>query len=226
MSKYQQPCTLCNVKLTFADPSTLDSEVPSIMPPADEDDMRLSSKTRALLSLLADSSSKDPSTKTVIFSQWTSMLDRLAIQLAKSRFKYVRLDGRMKREERDVSLSTFASDLDTNVILLSLTCGSLGLDLCCASQAFLIDPWWNGAVEDQAIDRIYRLGQRKDVTIYRLVMEDSIEEKVLDLQEKKRELVQEAFGKDLSDTSQIRMQKHKKTRVDSLLSSFIKKEKK
>ena len=95
-------------------------------------------------------------------------------------------------------------------MLLSLTCGSLGLDLVCASQAFLFDPWWNGAVEDQAIDRIYRLGQTKDVTIYRLIMEGTIEEKVLELQEKKRQLVREAFGKDASDKNEHKMQQHRK----------------
>lgn len=94
-------------------------------------------------------------------------------------------------------------------MLMSLKAGSLGLTLTCANHLILLDPWYNPAVEQQAIDRVYRIGQCKPVSIYRLVMRRSIEERILDLQEKKREIHRNAFKEEASSKS-------KQARLDSI----------
>ncbi|KAI9663211.1 MAG: hypothetical protein M1821_008259 [Bathelium mastoideum] len=123
--------------------------------------------------------------KSVIFSGWTNHLDLIQIALEERGYTYVRLDGRMQRKQRAISLATFRDDPSVHIILVSIGAGGLGLNLTSASQAFVMEPQFNPAAEAQAVDRIHRLGQKRPVTIVRFIMRNSFEEKMRELQEKK-----------------------------------------
>jgi SNF2 family DNA or RNA helicase len=124
--------------------------------------------------------------KALVFSQWTSLLDKVEPLLNEAGIKFVRLDGSTR--DRQGVVSTFQSDKGPPVMLLSLKAGGTGLNLTAADHVILLDPWWNPAAEDQAADRAHRIGQDKPVLIYRLVAKNTVEERVLLLQDKKRAL--------------------------------------
>lgn len=124
--------------------------------------------------------------KALVFSQFTSFLSLLREQLDASGIVYEYLDGQTTDRQRRVE--RFQSDPKCPLFLISLKAGGLGLNLTAAEYVFLLDPWWNPAVEAQAIDRAHRIGQTQKVMAYRLIAKDTVEEKVLALQESKREL--------------------------------------
>lgn len=126
--------------------------------------------------------------KSVVFSGWTSNLDLIQIALEDNGINFVRLDGKMSRKARNCSLDAFRDDPAVCVILISITAGGLGLNLTSGSCAYVMEPQFNPAAEAQAIDRVHRLGQKREVFTYRFIMEDSFEEKVLELQRKKENL--------------------------------------
>lgn len=151
-----------------------------------------SSKTEALMSILT-AGRRDPESKVVIFSQWTSFLNIIQHQLNEAGFKYTRIDGTMSAQVRDAAVTALESDPDTKILLASLSVCSVGLNLVAADTVILADSWWAPAIEDQAVDRVHRLGQTRPCKVWRLVMEDSIEERVLEIQVEKRKLVSKAF---------------------------------
>ncbi len=124
--------------------------------------------------------------KSLVFSQFTSMLAILKEHLDKRGIPYVYLDGKTRNRKQVVE--QFQNDPATMVFLISLKAGGLGLNLTAAEYVFLLDPWWNPAVEAQAIDRAHRVGQTRQVFAYRLICKDTVEEKILELQKQKREL--------------------------------------
>lgn len=126
--------------------------------------------------------------KSVIFSQWTKMLDKVGQALCTAGIRYRQLDGTMSRGEREMAMSSFHSDARIEVFLVSLRAGGFGLNLVSACRAYLLDPYWNPAVEQQGLDRIYRLGQGRPVIMTKLIVQKSIEEKLLELQRRKLEL--------------------------------------
>lgn len=133
------------------------------------------------------------STKSVIFSQWTSMLDLVQIAMDKNGIRCARLDGTMSRVQREEAVQTFKNDPNISACLVSLKVGGVGLNLVWATHVFLLDPWWNPAVEEQAIDRVHRIGQNKEVTVIRFIVKDSVEERILELQKRKNEIVQDTI---------------------------------
>ncbi|KAI8894478.1 SNF2 family N-terminal domain-containing protein [Globomyces pollinis-pini] len=137
--------------------------------------------------------------KTIVFSQWTSMLDVVQVALKDERMNFVRYDGKMNIQQRDDCLSKFRKDSKCDVLLASLMCTSVGLNLTVASRIILLDLWWNPSIEDQAIGRVYRMGQKNEVIVTRLVIEDTIEQTILEIQETKRNLVQTTLTKNESD---------------------------
>ncbi|KAH3675427.1 hypothetical protein WICMUC_002716 [Wickerhamomyces mucosus] len=147
-----------------------------------------SSKLNALLShlrIIRDSSANE---KVVVFSQFSSYLDIMEreIQLENG-LNVLKFHGRLSMEKRSEILKTFKDQKKgVTVLLLSLKAGGVGLNLTEASKAFMCDPWWSPSVEDQAIDRIHRIGQENNVKVVRFIMEGSIEEKMLKIQERKR----------------------------------------
>lgn len=149
-----------------------------------------STKIRRLLRILH---AEKKSHKTIVFSQFTTMLDLIEPHLAASKIRYARYDGSMRNDAREASLNSLRNDPRCRVLLCSLKCGSLGLNLTAASRVVIVEPFWNPFVEEQAIDRVHRLNQTVDVKVYRLTIANSVESRILELQEKKRELAKAAI---------------------------------
>lgn len=124
--------------------------------------------------------------KALVFSQFTSMLSLVRDKLDERGVAYEYLDGRTRN--RKDCVERFQTDPDVSVFLISLKAGGLGLNLTAADYVFLLDPWWNPAVEAQAVDRAHRVGQQRPVFAYRLICRDTVEEKIAQLQKKKRDL--------------------------------------
>ncbi len=134
--------------------------------------------------------------KALIFSQFTSMLAILRGRLDEQQIRYEYLDG--QTQDRAAPVDRFQNDPESKLFLISLKAGGLGLNLTAAEYVFLLDPWWNPAVEAQAIDRTHRIGQTRSVFAYRLIARDTVEEKVLELQENKREIADAIINQDNS----------------------------
>ncbi len=137
--------------------------------------------------------------KALVFSQWTSLLDRCEPALESAGIGFTRLDG-STRDRRGV-VDGFQRDDGPPVLLISLKAGGTGLNLTAADHVFLLDPWWNPAAEDQAADRTHRIGQDRPVMVYRLVASDTVEERILTLQQSKRELARAALAEGARATS-------------------------
>ncbi|MGH7796100.1 MAG: SNF2-related protein [Candidatus Binatia bacterium] len=134
--------------------------------------------------------------KILVFSQFTSLLAIVRSRLDAANIPYAYLDGRTRDREARVEL--FQSDPGVKLFLISLKAGGLGLNLHAAEYVYLLDPWWNPAVEAQAIDRAHRIGQTRQVFAYRLIARDTVEEKVLALQQSKRDLADAIISADNS----------------------------
>ncbi|KAJ5345299.1 hypothetical protein N7452_003303 [Penicillium brevicompactum] len=189
----QHKCPLCRADI--ADTNTLVSPAADLgedTNAVEADPDSPSSKIETLVKILT-AQGQAPGTKTVVFSQWTSYLNLIEPQLERRGIKYARVDGKMNSVKRDNSINAFSNDPECTVLLASLSVCSVGLNLVAANQVILADSWWAPAIEDQAVDRVYRLGQKRETTVWRLVMEDSIEERVLTIQERKRALMLAAF---------------------------------
>jgi len=130
--------------------------------------------------------------KALVFSQWTSMLDLIEPALKTADIAFTRLDGTTR--DRGGVVAAFQASAGPPVMLLSLKAGGVGLNLTAADHVFMVDPWWNPATEDQAADRAHRIGQDRPVMVYRLVATDTVEERILALQERKRTLAAAALG--------------------------------
>ena len=154
------------------------------------DDWKLgSSKTDALMGLL-ESISAVPANQVVVFSQFTSYLAEVRALLDRKSCRYLYLDGQTELEERGEIVRQF-QDGDCPLLLASLKAGGLGLNLTAANYVILLDPWWNPAIENQAMDRAHRIGQQRMVTVIRLIARHTIEEKILRLHETKQALADE-----------------------------------
>ncbi|KAJ3078059.1 hypothetical protein HDU99_000803, partial [Rhizoclosmatium hyalinum] len=147
-----------------------------------------SSKIDRMMNILNTIRETKPGEKTIVFTQFRGMMDLCSIPLSEAGYKFVRYDGSMNADQRDRSIQALTHDPDTTVILVSLKCGSLGLNLTCANHVIMVDFWWNMAVELQAVDRSHRLGQVKPVSVYRVTIKDTVEQRILELQRKKQEL--------------------------------------
>ncbi|KAI3402122.1 hypothetical protein diail_51 [Diaporthe ilicicola] len=130
----------------------------------------------------------EPPYKSVVFSQWTTNLDLIQMALEAEGIVFVRLDGKMSRTARTRAMDNFREDPIVQVILVSITAGGLGLNLTSGNSVYIMEPLFNPAAEAQAIDRVHRLGQKREVHCIRLLMEQSFEEKMRELQEKKMKL--------------------------------------
>jgi SWI/SNF-related matrix-associated actin-dependent regulator of chromatin subfamily A3 len=198
----QGKCPMCRAELesfgsTTVKPAVEKSAKPEPTEQSEADKASLekntSSKVEQLLQILA-ASAKDKSDKTIIFSQWTSFLDLIQVHLAAEGYKFTRIDGSMSAVTRDASLDALDNDPDTTIMLASLSVCSVGLNLVAANQVIMADSWWAPAIEDQAVDRVHRLGQKRETTVFRLVVEGSVEERVLGIQSDKRKLMAMAFA--------------------------------
>ncbi|MBA3549387.1 MAG: DEAD/DEAH box helicase, partial [Nannocystis sp.] len=130
--------------------------------------------------------------KALVFSQWTGLLDRVEPHLRKAGLPFLRLDGSTR--DRGAVVDRFQAADGPPILLISLKAGGTGLNLTAADHVFLLDPWWNPAVEDQAADRAHRIGQTRPVLVHKLIAEDTVEARILELQQRKRSLADAALA--------------------------------
>ncbi|KFM02008.1 Transcription termination factor 2, partial [Aptenodytes forsteri] len=156
---------------------------------------RESTKIAHLLAELKTIQSHSESQKSVVVSQWTSMLKVVAVHLQRLGLKYATVDGSVNPKQRMDVVEEFNNNpKGPQVMLVSLLAGGIGLNLTGGNHLFLLDMHWNPALEDQACDRIYRVGQQKDVVIHRFVCEGTVEEKIIQLQRRKKVLAQQVLS--------------------------------
>ena len=159
--------------------------------PDEEQATHHSVKTEMLLEELANLGNH----KVLVFSQFKKMLNLLAETFTKKGISFYQLDGSTPPKQRAAMVADFQEpDNTTNVFLISLMAGNTGLTLTAADYVFLFDPWWNNAVQQQAIDRTHRIGQTKNVFAYKMICKDTIEEKIIQLQQRKKELSDNLIG--------------------------------
>ncbi|XP_073016487.1 putative SWI/SNF-related matrix-associated actin-dependent regulator of chromatin subfamily A member 3-like 1 isoform X1 [Primulina eburnea] len=189
-------CPLCRHLLSESDLFKAPPESSQAIP-SGASSSSISSKVAALLRLLSMSRDQNPSTKSVIFSQFRKMLLLLEAPLREAGFKVLRLDGLSNAKKRAQVIKEFEvpAPEGPTILLASLKASSAGINLTAASRVYLLEPWWNPAVEEQAMDRVHRIGQKDDVKIVRLIARDTIEERILQLQANKKMLARKAFGK-------------------------------
>ncbi len=134
--------------------------------------------------------------KALVFSQFLGMLALIKAKLDELGVKYEYFDGSTSAPDREKAIQSFQNDDEVRVFLISLKAGGVGLNLTAADYVYIVDPWWNPAVEQQAIDRTHRIGQTKNIFAYRMICKDTIEDKILQLQEKKRALAKDIISDD------------------------------
>ena len=157
---------------------------------------RSSTKIEALVEELYKLRSDRVTIKSIVFSQFTSMLDLVEWRLKRAGFQTVKLQGSMSPIQRDNTIRHFMENPQVEVFLVSLKAGGVALNLCEASQVFLMDPWWNPSVEWQSGDRVHRIGQYRPVKITRFCIEDSIESRIIELQDKKANMIHATINHD------------------------------
>jgi DNA repair protein RAD5 len=145
-----------------------------------------SAKIGALLTHLKTLRKELPGTKSVVFSQFTSFLSLIQPALTRASIPFLRLDGSMSQQNRAAVLKQFAASKKGVVLLLSLRAGGVGLNLTMAKRVYMMDPWWSFAVEAQAIDRVHRMGQEDEVKVCRFIVKESVEQRMLKIQDRKK----------------------------------------
>ncbi|KAL4933614.1 DNA repair protein RAD16 [Aspergillus undulatus] len=155
-----------------------------------------STKIEMLVYELYKLRSKKQTLKSIVFSQFTSMLQLVEWRLRRAGFNTVMLDGTMTPAQRQKSIEHFMNNVNVEVFLVSLKAGGVALNLTEASRVFIVDPWWNPAAEWQSADRCHRIGQRRPCVITRLCIEDSVESRIVMLQEKKANMINGTINKD------------------------------
>ena len=142
-------------------------------------------KIKEIVQHITDKTAKH---KILIFSQFVKMLGLIKTELNRRNIEFEYLDGQSTAVQREKSVNNFQENDDLRVFLISLKAGGTGLNLTAADYVYIVDPWWNPAVENQAIDRCYRIGQDKKVFAYRMICKNTVEEKILQLQNKKKKI--------------------------------------
>ena len=145
-----------------------------------------SAKVVALIDHLRSLRKENPTIKSVVFSQFTSFLSLIEPALARTNIHFVRLDGSMPQKARAAVLNEFKESKKFTILLISLRAGGVGLNLTSAKRVFMMDPWWSFAIEAQAIDRVHRMGQEDEVKVYRFIVKDSVEQRMLKIQDRKK----------------------------------------
>lgn len=199
-------CPYCHATLTIdlegeaLDPPRANQEHgrQGILSRLDMNKWRSSTKIEALLEELNQLKSEDKTIKSLVFSQFVNFLDLIAFRLTRAGFQICRLEGNMSPEARNKTINHFMNNPGVTVFLVSLKAGGVALNLTEASRVYLMDPWWNPSVEVQAMDRIHRLGQHRPIVVKRMIIENSLESRIIELQNKKSAMIEAAIGKDES----------------------------
>lgn len=179
-------------------------------------------KVKALVAMLLENRREseilygEPPIRSVVFSGWTQYLDLIEIALHEHDIGFLRLDGKMSVPARTKVLEQFRTDPSVSVILVSIKAGGQGLNFTAGNKVYMMEPQFNPGVELQAIDRVHRLGQTRDVEIVKFIMQDSFEESIVELQKKKMALAQTAF----KDGKRMTKDEEMKKRMEDLRSLF------
>ncbi|GJJ08897.1 hypothetical protein Clacol_003117 [Clathrus columnatus] len=171
-----------------------DAELDDILQDLHDDLFEPSAKMLSMIGLLKQWKQESPDDKIICYSQWTSMLDLVEKLLLKDGVDCIRYDGRMSRVERDTAVAEFRKRSGPPIMLISLKCGGVGLNLVEANRVICLDLAWNAATENQAFDRVHRMGQQKNVYVKRLIIRNTVEERILNLQANKQALSDAALG--------------------------------
>ena len=153
-----------------------------------------SGKIEEVVSMIKDNISENH--KILLFSQFTSVLKNISKRLTENKIQHFYLDGSTNAGKRLELVEEFNNNDETKVFLISLKAGGTGLNLTSADIVIHFDPWWNPAVEDQATDRAHRIGQENVVQVFKLISEGTVEDKILSLQEKKKQLIKDVLDSD------------------------------
>ncbi|RDB29142.1 DNA repair protein RAD5 [Hypsizygus marmoreus] len=157
-------------------------------------DFMSSTKLQALVKNLHRLRDQDPCFRAVVFSQFTSFLDLIEVVLKRERFEQYRFDGSMDIKKKNAAVNGFREpSRKPKVLIISLKAGGVGLNLTTANHVFMMDCWWNAATENQAIDRVHRIGQDKTVYVKHFIIANTIEGRILQIQKRKTAIVKEAF---------------------------------
>ncbi|NXI96980.1 HLTF factor, partial [Psophia crepitans] len=204
-------CPLCRNELRVEHlvECPLEEEIDSSNGKKSDQEWISSSKINALMHGLIELRRDNPTAKCLVVSQFTTFLSLIENPLKESGFAFTRLDGSMAQKKRVEAIQCFQSSQagSPTVMLLSLKAGGVGLNLTAASRVFLMDPAWNPAAEDQCFDRCHRLGQKHKVVITKFIVKDSVEENMLKIQNKKRELAAGAFATKKPSASEVKQTK-------------------
>lgn len=211
LNRFYIECPVCHTKLK-GNCNVINNDKISIS------SKHMSSKLNELIKQLNLIAQHEPNAKCVIFSQWTSLLDIIEekVLIANKILEYARLDGTMSSQKREENIQLFQTDASCKVFLISLKAGGIGLTLTAANHVFMMDVWWNPSVEEQAFDRVHRIGQTKAVTIHRIVIKNSIEQSILKLQQKKKKTANDALDSNHNNNKV----NHSSLNVDDLKSLF------
>lgn len=175
----------------------------SILDRIDKTHFQSSTKVEALMQELTKMVHGDLGAKAIVFSQFVNMLDLIEFRLITGGISCVKLQGSMNIDVRDKIIKSFNENHEIKVLLISLKAGGMALNLTSANYIFLMDPWWNPAAEMQAIDRTHRLGQHKPIFATRFIIKNTIEERILKLQEKKKLVFDGTVGGDQASMARL-----------------------
>ena len=175
----------------------------SILNKLDLPNFQSSTKLEALMEELYKMQATDLNSKAIVFSQFVNMLDLIQHRLDMGCVKSVMLQGSLQVDQRERVIKAFKENVNVKVLLISLKAGGVALNLTVASHIFIMDPWWNPAAEMQAIDRTHRIGQHRPIFATRFIVENSIEERILKLQEKKKLVFDSTIGGDSASIAKL-----------------------
>ncbi|KAJ1391820.1 Zinc finger, RING-type [Sesbania bispinosa] len=195
-------CPICRQELKKDDLITSPSECPFEVDT--ESNLTVSSKVSKLLDFLQRIQKSSSDEKSIVFSQWTSFFDLLENPLRSRGIGYLRFEGKLSQKQREKVLKEFNETSEKRVLLMSLRAGGVGLNLTAASNVFLMDPWWNPAVEEQAIMRIHRIGQKRRVIVRRFIVKDTVEDRLQQVQARKQRMISGALTDDEVRSARIK----------------------
>jgi non-specific serine/threonine protein kinase len=168
-----------------------------------KDEVKLTTESVKLDELVRELEENIGDHKALVFSQFLGMLGLIRDKLIESGIKFQYFDGSYTAEQREKAIRDFQDNPECRVFLISLKAGGMGLNLTAADYVYIVDPWWNPAVEQQAIDRTHRIGQTKGIFAYRMICKDTVEEKIMLLKEKKNLLVKDIVSDDSTMIKQL-----------------------
>lgn len=163
---------------------------------ADGNDILPSAKTLAIKAQIINWLQEDPNMKIIIYTQFKAMIRILSKVCSAEKWKYSTYHGGKSHEARDLAIQEFSENPDMRIMLASLRCGGVGLNLTMAQKVIVVDPWWNSSVEQQAFCRVFRIGQEQETSMTRFVVEKTVDENMIRMQERKQKEIDSVMDND------------------------------